>query len=1496
MAYMSAREMLSGLPVKMAHGGPVHTPSGEPLYGKGATAADLLAAEQRVLLEMEDPSTWDPATAYAAIMESGVSVQDAIDAGVNRETINAIFTTPAGEPAYGGPAPTATMSSDVQNYYNTIMADGTIDAAERFDMQKIATDQGLSYDDILAAGVDPNILYNTPAVEPIVPVVPDPVVPVVPDPFPQTQEEYVTPTVYQPLPDNTSVYAAGEESLDRTFRDSAPRTEVLDSYGNLTNFDYTPAASLRSATGSGYNWTPPTVTGRPRSLMGADLLARYTGGRSAADLRQLTTGLGNGRTYSDYTGVLQNPGAYGGGLSKSQLYSRMRGLDYQRDNAAAADRQASTARGGISDYLAANPDIAASYASQKDRLGAQSLEQFARNHYYTSGRAEMAAGKRGLFTLVADTPVYTSTQEDAFSGGFGGYEGEGENYGATNWNQPYDMGEAGGVTRPFAHGGSVKKPQGFADGGTASADLTNEELQAQLIALDAQAAPVEEPLDQEQTESRNILDRLTTTTPAGSLFITEDTAAEVNPDNIQRDIPRMEWDGVDRPTPMRPETESKNMLETLASGFPKAVNTVGNYFVQPDETTASQADMSLIPMGELASDTKALGGMLYEALKEDPVAFFAENLPVVAQIVAGRDMNEFTDLANEARAAGDSGLADMYEQIVVLSATGIIPGGAAANKAAKRAAIKEARDAAKVAASDSAEMLATLTGDVVPEGPIVVPEVGEAAQLLEKVESLRPEITTEIGNRARVGTTGKYVGAPEGINSPQKLAALTRAITSLTKEGEFGRFWYERSGRQILDLTGGNKDDAEKIIQAVAITSANTPVASNFDFAIQAYYQWKNGQPIKTGKYTTAMSNKLQKMFDGEDWAGRKTNNFYNNLMREVDPSKVQGVTTDLWMMRAFGFDKDAPTSAQYSFVENETKRIAENLGWEPQQVQASIWVALKSRMENKGVKDAVEAKSIKNGWMHYETKDGKKVRVIDDKNKHAANWLDQALKYSPIDADRAAAGFDYADAANNNLAQISWETIPSRTSGHMPEIFEATPEVKQDYHVQMSKAFLDDNGNDLIAQQFEILSPGDFEAPGYFEGLVSPGTQTEITVPRQYGLTNRITKLKNQAKEEGWPKEKLDAAVREATYATEPAAREAMFAYAAARGILLKQDGVGLHRPAFIKSLSRPKANGIEINIGRPLTARETSAIAKAVAEEAGHTEFNPIGSPNGARFINFDYMGLPNVQFQKLVNKALEKVTFDNNETVDAAMFGADTGYLGNDWTENLNGESYLETGELAGRPDLQRKIRDIVTQLAPRVSAVEDEFANRYNWTRNRSLNSSYEAPQAQGIGSLPDTPLPAQQALPKVDPSLPKYEGMRDATVQHLKNKGIMSDEEYRVAELDGYVEDPKFTYSIDDSGSNSSYITLKKTTDYDEKYGVLDSDEYTIRFSDHSLPKQYAYDQNIYNVSEDYYDETINGKTLNDAIDYVDRLLPPPKPIKKANGGSVERVYNDRRYI
>jgi hypothetical protein len=61
--------------------------------------------------------------------------------------------------------------------------------------------------------------------------------------------------------------------------------------------------------------------------------------------------------------------------------------------------------------------------------------------------------------------------------------------------------------RPFAGGGYVKKPRGFADGGPADL-MTAEELTAQLMAMDLAVAQAPRPTDQAQTESRSMLDNL----------------------------------------------------------------------------------------------------------------------------------------------------------------------------------------------------------------------------------------------------------------------------------------------------------------------------------------------------------------------------------------------------------------------------------------------------------------------------------------------------------------------------------------------------------------------------------------------------------------------------------------------------------------------------------------------------------------------------------------------------------------------------------------------------------------------------------------------------------------------------------------------------------------------------------------------------------------------------------------------------------------------------
>ena len=557
-------------------------------------------------------------------------------------------------------------------------------------------------------------------------------------------------------------------------------------------------------------------------------------------------------------------------------------------------------------------------------------------------------------------------------------------------------------------------------------------------------------------------------------------------------------------------------------------------------------------------------------------------------------------------------------------------------------------------------------------GAVVAPVLGEALPLAGKGvvkgvqagKELISDLTDPNVIRSGLGPTGGKTppGRPPGLDSPQKLGALRRNLTKLATEGEDARFWYEQSGKAILDMVGGDVNEADKIAQAIAITSSgSTPVGSNFDFAMQAYAQWKAGNKIFTGKFPTDQSRRLELAFSEDGWSGRKTNTFYNNLMRQIDPSREQGATVDIHMMRAFGFtNKDGtpysgtPTDAQYTFVENETKRIADQLGWEPQQAQAAIWVANKARNAGKSVDD---------------------------------------MK------------FDYSDAAEKNLGQISWESIPGREGRHLGEIFNAPYNQQAEYHVAVSKAFLDDDGNDLVAKRLGLPSPGDFEAPGHFEGKVSPGTQTKVIAPRQY---------------KGAKFGEIEAS-----------SEDLISAYAAVRGILMKQDGVGWHRP-FYKT-TRKNSNGIEVGIGRPFSEAETKQLADLVAQYAGHGEFSPIAFGEGVRFVNFDYVGLDNLEFQGILEKALKDMQFEGTTEYLAKRFHAYTGYAGNDWKVNKNGEGYMG-GRWSGRPDLQRRVQDIIKEVGPRVDAVDEDFSARYGWTRNQELNQKYRG-RPDGVGDPP-----------------------------------------------------------------------------------------------------------------------------------------------------------------
>jgi hypothetical protein len=467
--------------------------------------------------------------------------------------------------------------TQAQNYVAGLMADGVIDENERREAQTLATQGGYTFQDMLAAGVDPSILFNVPAAkktitcpegytydEAVGACVQDKVKEVIPScPEGYTYDSVFKACVkdvkniscptgyrfdeatqscveifkqvdtdtgsgadsatgvvaYDPTDFGTdpSIYAPGEEALDRVFRDSAPRTEVTqDIFGTqqLTGFDYRPAAELLSATGSGFSFTPPSVTSRPRSLMNTNTLNRYTQGRAAQDLRQLVgnqtiDGVTPEQRYQSYAGLLGNTGSYGGGLSRSQLYALKRQQDSQQ---ARAKQEENT--GTIADYLAKYEDVRTDYARAKaaGEIPANTTpEAFALNHYNTYGRFDRP------FTLIGDTGSgrsYTSPAIGQF--GEGDEESRQSNFTTRGYNTELlarDLGTAGGarIVPVFAEGGPVKKPRGFEDGGPADS-MTADELTAQLMAMDTQEAPVPaqepRPTDQVQTESRSILDNL----------------------------------------------------------------------------------------------------------------------------------------------------------------------------------------------------------------------------------------------------------------------------------------------------------------------------------------------------------------------------------------------------------------------------------------------------------------------------------------------------------------------------------------------------------------------------------------------------------------------------------------------------------------------------------------------------------------------------------------------------------------------------------------------------------------------------------------------------------------------------------------------------------------------------------------------------------------------------------------------------------------------------
>jgi flagellum-specific peptidoglycan hydrolase FlgJ len=646
-------------------------------------------------------------------------------------------------------------------------------------------------------------------------------------------------------------------------------------------------------------------------------------------------------------------------------------------------------------------------------------------------------------------------------------------------------------------------------------------------------------------------------------------------------------------------------------------------------------------------------------------------------------------------------------------------------------------------------------------GPIAdrLEQVGQQAVTPAEVEDARQAL-------AQLASRGdRTAGVPQQSTTPEGLAQLRARLRVLAEEGASQKDWYSDSSHSILEAAQGNKQDAEKLAQLVAIYSPNTPVNTNMNNALQAWHQWKAGDPIKVAM--GAQDERASRLlYDGVPWEGRKTNNFYRNLMQHIDPEVYaqmgketgqSGVTADIWMMRAFDYLAGpnqegrrwikAPSDQQYNFIQDEIARLGKDLGWTPEQTQAAVWSSTKAAAEGTGITEA---------------------------------------------------GFHYGTALEQRTAQVSYTASPgSSEAQRVPGYMDAPEHERAAYNVASESGFLDPvTGRDQAAEAAGILRGRTLDVPEVYGGYVGPSLQAEVPVPAAKGSRTEkvLDAAGNQVRDAEGKLVAKSIPIREAAGLVFAPARAALNAFAAFRGKILKQDAVPWTRVFTTKSPLRD-ANLNQLHIGRPLTTDEAQQLNQAlIAQLGGDGKHAVVSTADGAWILNLqgeferdplaapdikltaskrvetgeltargqkahataegpfvkeenivgtwrpslDESGKPlpfadNSSFNKAVEEAVAEVKLSGDPDAHVSPFRADGEYVFNDWEANPNGEGYQSQIESSGRADAFAAVEAAITR---RVRKAQADAAARFGWPADPNNPFSGTA----GAGAVGERGLP------------------------------------------------------------------------------------------------------------------------------------------------------------
>ena len=609
-------------------------------------------------------------------------------------------------------------------------------------------------------------------------------------------------------------YAPGVPAIDTAFRESAPRTQATydetQADGTVVTknipgqFNYTPAAKLMPATGSGLSWTPPGVTSRPRSLLSPETVRDYGGFTSASQrFAQNRRNMDQGILGAFREANVYDPSAIREFRQQARagLFSDDAGFNLDQFKTA-FDNWLSTrsATGGTDTTDTSTDTITSNWWNRGGYGGGDPFTDADRSGAYGQGEmGDWPSGEEmGYFGPITPVDLRYGVPGVFAKGGpvnksARAMLAEFSNGGAVNANRtplsPDDplyihegtpsasrLGTASSAEMEFLRqnlpqpqgtqlpadmyraDGSIKSDKGFL--GPVQNAVSGKTMTELSIGIGINGQEMEVP-SMVPTLTPEEIEILRTNNFEGR--------AEDIPESIMRKAKehaemRIKQglnpfyqdgeEGADLPRNTN-QTESASMLESIIEGASMIPETVGNYFVRPNEAGGP----SLVSPRQVGSDLKTLGGTMWGAAKEAPLSFLMDILPIIGEIRSGADVDKFTDLANEAEAAGDTRMADIYRQIVTLSAAGALPLAGMGARAARRGAISSAEEAATTSARRMLDDVAEAGGS-----QLELPETG------------RPIRAEEYAKDDFKNVTRNMYRHQDDINTPQEMHARAERI------------------------------------------------------------------------------------------------------------------------------------------------------------------------------------------------------------------------------------------------------------------------------------------------------------------------------------------------------------------------------------------------------------------------------------------------------------------------------------------------------------------------------------------------------------------------------------------------------------------------------------------------------------------------------------------------------------------------------------------------